>query len=287
MEPQKFIGEKELDELRIFINLCKRNPNVLCHPDLAFFKDYLESLGADIPTAATTNDKAAPQDGATQEGEECVSEEEEEEEIVESDIEEKLDLSEVVAPDDDSAQEMGDPNVEVTEESMEKADQAKSEARQAMAEERYQDAHRLFTEAITLNPSSAMPFANRASLSIKLKKPMAAIRDCDAAIAHNPDSAKAYKYRGKAKAMLGQWVEAKLDLALSCKLDYDEEADEWLHHVASNAKIIEEHDRKYQRLSDEQAARAKAKTARGRQQKHKKAPTNPQPAPGPTEDDLD
>lgn len=39
----------------------------------------------------------------------------------------------------------------------------------------------------------------------------------------NPDSAKGYKSRGMARAMLGQWEEAAKDLHLASKLDYDEE----------------------------------------------------------------
>lgn len=39
----------------------------------------------------------------------------------------------------------------------------------------------------------------------------------------NPDSAKGYKTRGIARAMLGQWDEAAKDLHLASKLDYDEE----------------------------------------------------------------
>lgn len=39
----------------------------------------------------------------------------------------------------------------------------------------------------------------------------------------NPDSAKGYKSRGMACAMLGQWEEAAKDLHLASKLDFDEE----------------------------------------------------------------
>lgn len=39
----------------------------------------------------------------------------------------------------------------------------------------------------------------------------------------NPDSAKGYKSRGMAKAMLGKWEEAAQDLRMAAKLDYDEE----------------------------------------------------------------
>lgn len=39
----------------------------------------------------------------------------------------------------------------------------------------------------------------------------------------NPDSAKGYKVRGIARAMLGLWEEAAGDLRVASKLDYDEE----------------------------------------------------------------
>lgn len=39
----------------------------------------------------------------------------------------------------------------------------------------------------------------------------------------NPDSAKGYKSRGMAYAMLGQWEKAAKDLHIASNLDYDEE----------------------------------------------------------------
>lgn len=45
---------------------------------------------------------------------------------------------------------------------------------------------------------SALLYAKRAECYLKLKKPNAAIRDCDAALGLNPDSAKAFKARGVA-----------------------------------------------------------------------------------------
>ena len=45
---------------------------------------------------------------------------------------------------------------------------------------------------------SAMLYAKRASCYIKQKKPNMAIKDCDKAIALNPDAASAFKFRGRA-----------------------------------------------------------------------------------------
>ena len=47
----------------------------------------------------------------------------------------------------------------------------------------------------------------------------------------NPDSAKGYKSRGVARAMLGQWEEAAKDLHLASTLDYDEEINAVLKKV--------------------------------------------------------
>ncbi|KAI3858160.1 hypothetical protein MKX03_022479, partial [Papaver bracteatum] len=42
----------KLDQLKLFINQCKSNPSLLSDPSLSFFRDYLESLGANLPASA-------------------------------------------------------------------------------------------------------------------------------------------------------------------------------------------------------------------------------------------
>merc|ERR1719357_2350099 len=86
---------------------------------------------------------------------------------------------------------------------------------------------------------------------MKLKKPNACIRDCSRAIEINPDNAAAHKYRGRANRLLGNFLEAAKDLRLACKIDFDDQADEWLREVTPNAKKIEEHERKKQRKREE------------------------------------
>ncbi|KAF8398961.1 hypothetical protein HHK36_014826 [Tetracentron sinense] len=176
-----------------------------------------------------------------------------EDDIVESDIE--LDDSGVVEPDNDPQQKMGDPSIEVTEENRDAAQLSKSKAMDAMSEgilfiplrevynknihllddiklldlgnpnhkSKLDEAIEHLTEAILLNPSTAILYGSRASVFVKMSKPNAAIRDADAALQINPDSAKGYKVRGMARAMLGQWEEAARDLHVASKLDYDEE----------------------------------------------------------------
>uniref|UniRef100_A0A0E0IJ27 TPR repeat-containing thioredoxin TDX n=1 Tax=Oryza nivara TaxID=4536 RepID=A0A0E0IJ27_ORYNI len=154
-----------------------------------------------------------------------------EDEIMESDIELE---GEAVEPDNDPPQKMGDPSVEVSNE-----------------KRKLDEAIEHLTEAIVLNPTSAIAYATRAVIFVKSKKPNAAIRDADAALKINPDSAKGYKSRGMAKAMLGKWEEAAQDLRMAAKLDYDEEIGAELKKVEPNVLKIEEHRKKYERLRKE------------------------------------
>nr|GMD32509.1 TPR repeat-containing thioredoxin TDX [Ipomoea batatas] len=171
------------------------------------------------------------------------------EDIVESDVE--LDSADVVEPDNDPPQKMGDPSREVTEESQDAAQISKSKAVNAISEGNLNEAIDHLTEAIMLNPISAILYATRGSVFIKLKKPNAAIRDANAALQINPDSAKGYKVRGIARAMLGLWEEAASDLHVASRIDFDEEINEVLKKVEPNARRIEEHRRKYERLRKE------------------------------------
>ena len=65
-------------------------------------------------------------------------------------------------------------------------------------------------------------YCNRAACFIQMKKANAAIRDCDQAIKMNPDSARAYKVRGKAYRYLGEYEKALKDLNLGQQLDFDD-----------------------------------------------------------------
>ena len=47
----------------------------------------------------------------------------------------------------------------------------------------------------------------------------------------NPDSAQGYKWRGKAHCLLGNWEAASKDLQMSCRLDYDDDANAALKEI--------------------------------------------------------
>ena len=57
---------------------------------------------------------------------------------------------------------------------------------------------------MTLGQVSALTLANRAECLLKLFRPCAAIADSTAALALNPDSAKALRCRGKCYRYLGR-----------------------------------------------------------------------------------
>ncbi|KAF3831995.1 hypothetical protein GH733_000807 [Mirounga leonina] len=190
--------------------MCKQDPSVLHTEEVRFLREWVESMGGKIPPATH---KAKSEDNIK---------------------EEKTDNT-------DAPQEMGDENVEITEEMMDQANDKKVAAIDALGDGELQKAIDLFTDAIKLNPRSAILYAKRASVFIKLQKPNAAIRYCERAIEVNPDSALPYKWRGKAHRLLGNWEETAHDLALACKLDYDEDASAMLKEVQPRAQKIAEH----------------------------------------------
>ncbi|KAL1541970.1 hypothetical protein AAHA92_26118 [Salvia divinorum] len=183
-------------------------------------------------------------------------------EIVESDVE--LDDSDVVEPDYDPPLQMGDPSVEVSEDDQEDALVQKAMAMDAFLAGNLDKAISFLTEAVVLDPNSAMLYASRASVLVKLKKPNAAIRDADASLKINDELGRGYKARGMAKGMLGLWDAAARDLLMASKFDFDEEATVMLKKVESNRKKIIEHRQKYEKL---RKAREQGKAELGRLRK--------------------
>lgn len=224
------LPQAQLLQLKEFIKVLKMKPELIHHPDLDFFKSYLGSLGATLPPEPEKSE--APKSEPKKEETPVEDEPEPEPESEESDVE--LDLTGVIEPDTDEPQAMGDPSKELTDSDFEKFDEKKSEAMGAFSEGEFEKAVGLFTEAIEINATSAMPFVKRGTCYMKLKKPNACIRDCTRAIEINPDNAAAHKYRGRAYRLLGNFLEAAKDLRLACKIDFDEQADEWLREVTPN-----------------------------------------------------
>lgn len=240
MDPRKVL------ELMAFVQLCRTKPEILHLPEMSFFRDWLQGMGARVPCKACRFGCTC----SPREPEPLVLSESEESEI-------EIDEDGVIEPDTDEPQEMGEFDTEVTEEMMEQANAKKVEAINAQGEGDLQKAVELFTEAIKLNPCLAVLYAKRASVYIQMQKPNAAIRDCNRAIQINADLAQPYKWRGKAHQLLGHWVEAARDLGTACKLDYDEAASASLREVQPKANRMMEHRHKYERKREEKLNRAR------------------------------
>lgn len=262
------MNSQQLELLNSFVKLCKAQPDVLHTPELAFYKQWLESLGAKIPAAPCGGGCA--HDHAKPESTKPTSKPapprstsppmEESEDSPESEVE--IDKEGVIEGDTDPSQEMGDESVEPTDEMMDESEAKRDEALSAMSEGRLDEAIALLTEAIKKNPMSALLYAKRASIYIKLQKPNAAIRDCDKAISMNPDSAQPYKWRGKAYRLLGHWEESFRDLSTSCKLDYSDDTNEMMKEVEPRAKKLLEHKRKQERKREDKELAAKKERIR-------------------------
>ncbi|XP_033025617.1 putative protein FAM10A4 [Lacerta agilis] len=229
---------KNVGDIQALLNLYKQDPTLLRAKQLSFLRDSLESMGDTI--SGFQRIEAFPLRLGKEEGkppEQLTSEE--------SDLE--LDDDGIIKPDEDEPQEMGDENVEVTNDMKSKAEEKEAEAYAFLETGELQNAIDLLTEAIKLNPLSPILYANRASVFVKLQKPNAAIRDCNKASELNPNDAQAYKWRGKAHMLLGHWEEAAEDLALACIWDYDEDTNSLLKEVQPKALKMIEHHTKYKR----------------------------------------
>lgn len=260
-------------ELKGFVQMCESSPDILHLPEMGFFRTWLLDMGATIPPLTKTQGSCKggcpcgppPTSAPPPEPEPPVLSEDEESAI-------EMDNEGVIEPDTDEPQEMGEfETIEVTEQMMDEANEKKIAAMDALGEGDLQKALDLFTEAIKLNPCVAVMYAKRASVFIQMQKPNAAIRDCDRAISINPDSAQPYKWRGKAHRLLGHWEEAARDLAMACKLDYDEDASAMLKEVQPKANKIIEHRRKYERKREEKEVKEKQERVKKAREEHARA----------------
>ena len=175
-----------------------------------------------------------------------------------------MDDPELMTPDSDVAHTMGpeQPKETLSDDEEAKMIAAKEAAAEAVAAEKYDEAIEKYTEAVVIAPS-ALTYAKRAECFIKLRKPNAAIRDCDAALKINPDSAKALKIRGAAQRYLGQYAAANADLSKGLQIDFDEHYGDI--HKAVLSRVHEMHVAEGKaRAQKEAEAKAKAAEARAR-----------------------
>jgi len=118
--------------------------------------------------------------------------------------------------------ESGFIEAEPTEKQMEALAKWKEEANDSLEAGDVKTALERLTEVVDGGGGSALILAKRGELLLKERRPLAAIKDCAAALALNSDLGKAYRVRGIALRKLGRYREAKADLDQAQKLDFDE-----------------------------------------------------------------
>jgi len=268
------INPEEISKLKMFVQFASTQPQILNLPQLDFFKMFVEQLGGKVPEGGFGPGFEHASSKAEAKAETFTAPPfEPEEPKIESDPESDIELDlldTVIAPDNEPPQEMGDDTKEATEEEIDQASELRGKAAKAYSDGDFKDAVNFYTEAILLNPN-ALFYAKRGQAFLKLRKPNAAIRDCDRALKLNPDSASAYKFRGRANRLLGNWEAAAKDLRQACKLDYDDEADEWLKEVTPNAKKIEQHKIKQERKKAQNELHERKERVRRAQEANKRA----------------
>ncbi|XP_037937686.1 hsc70-interacting protein 1-like [Teleopsis dalmanni] len=267
-------GAEDIKKLKGFIEFVQANPTILNVPQLDFVKKFIEGFGGKIPDGdfkMPTGGKC-PFAGSAESDPKVSEESDSEVEEIASDSESEIELDNegVIEGDDVTDLIMGDSSKTPTEEEVDQASAIRSEAAQAYSEQKFQEAIDLYTKAIELNPGNALFHAKRGQAFLKLQKPVACIHDCDKALELNCDSAAAYKFRGRAHRLLGNWESAAKDLRQACKLDFDEEANDWLSEVTPNAKKIEQHRVKLERKKLEKARKVQEAAVRAAQKRRER-----------------
>jgi len=136
--------------------------------------------------------------------------------------------------------ELGHVEEEPTPEKEEQIIAWKSQAAAAAEDGDLKTALLRYTDACVGGGATALMLAKRGELLLKLRRPVAAIRDCSHALKLNPDIGKAFRVRGIAYRKLGRWSDAHNDLKEGQRLDYDEGTSAVQKFVAEKVRVAEE-----------------------------------------------
>ncbi|KAA6363228.1 MAG: putative Hsp-70 Interacting Protein, partial [Streblomastix strix] len=268
--------KNKLAELRLFIAELEKTPQLIHHPDLKFFKDYLVKLGASIPEQKPEKKQEAkpekkaeakpepkpepkpkPQPASQKEEE---SDEAEEEQI----LLENPDLPIVEPSDEDVALPIPEPKEEPD---YEKASELKAQAVEAQSNGDLVEALRLITASIEENPNSTINIGVRGNILLKLNRPVGALADGEEAIQRNPDSAKGYLVRGKAHSLLGHFVKAYEDIQQAQKIDYNDDAAEYVRPLEKKVAYLRAVEGRERRKTDLQKEKQKKKDQKERERR--------------------
>lgn len=119
-----------------------------------------------------------------------------------------------------------------------KQGELKSQAADALEDGDVKTAVAKFTEAMMLGGVSAMMVAKRAEMLLKQKRYKAVVADASLALELNPDSAKAFRARAKARRFLGEYEASAADFAQAQKIDYDDGVADMHKYVQTRAEKI-------------------------------------------------
>lgn len=181
----------KITTLHEFITSVKSDPSLLLQPELSFFREYLVSLGASVPEPA-----AASSD------------------------------PDLIPAESDPLSTKPSPHAsEATDAELDLIAAMKSDAAHAFAQNDFATALTLYNDILTKSGASAMLLTKRAEVLLSLRRPKAAIADCDYALELNPSSGKAFRVRGVAYRFLGEYERAHFDLGKAQSIDYDDEVE--------------------------------------------------------------
>ncbi|CAI5444138.1 unnamed protein product [Caenorhabditis angaria] len=146
--------------LKQFVGACQANPDLLHDPKLAFYRDYLASLGANLPTKTaapepTPEPQAAPAEEAAPQAEPEVPK------PAEIPVP-QIDNEGVIPAETNEPLSMGDASKEPTDEDFEKASTERDLAMEAFSNGDLEGSLAHYTAAIEANPGSAILYAKRA-----------------------------------------------------------------------------------------------------------------------------
>jgi suppressor of tumorigenicity protein 13 len=210
------------------LHVIKNNLTLLHDPHCAEIKGLLEAMGVTVPPKPEdTPEESAPAPTPVPAAAAAPAAAEEE-------APEEPDY-ELIEPEIEPPPEM--PPKRETEDDWEGAGTHKEAASEAKGNGNFSGAVVAYTKALFCQ-ASAMTFAARAECLLQMKRPSAAVADCDAALGINPDSAKALRTKGKALRFLGNWEESYKSLSKAQSIDFDDSTVPMLKLVEGKAKAI-------------------------------------------------